>query len=218
MAYPHNVWTYSLKTFHPFLQGCDSICTPKPASPATRRTWKHNPDSVYNGYCPPFVLPFLSVSFLPVSLIMLSIKVPCELARYAGATAPASCQRIPLKPLYIRKLAGFFKCLFYFRLKIQYIFYIYGWFSQLYFCQYPALPEKNNWLSEMLFLFPVFQPAFPVIFTQDIFLFPDIPTGFFSGLFCFWLAFWLVFPHSTWLSGWKQAGIFLQIPATHYNL
>ena len=83
----------------------------------------------------------------------LPAKVPCELARYAGATAPASCQGKPLKPLYIRKLAGFFKCLFYFRLKIQYIFYIYGWFSQLHFCQYPALPEKPNWLSGMLFLF-----------------------------------------------------------------
>ena len=109
--------------------------------------------SWYNEYCPPFILPSLSVSFLSLSLIMLSVKVPCELARYAGAAAPASCQGIPLKPLYIRKLAGFFKCLFYFRLKIQYIFYIYGWFSQLYFCQYPALPEKNNWLSGMLFLF-----------------------------------------------------------------
>ena len=148
---------------------------------------------------------------------------------------------ISLKPLYIRKLAGFFKCLFYFRLKIQYIFYIYGWFPQLHFCQYPALPEKPSWLYEMLFLFltektaaffvsrcffqtifsawkkrflltynrhlnwlfgmffsfpvqnlfpfPAFQPTFPVIFTQDIFLFPDISTGFFSGLFCFWLAF-----------------------------
>lgn len=107
-------------------------------------------------YAPPFCrlpLPGLLPYLFSFSWIMLPAKVPCELARYAGATAPASCQGIPLKPLYIRKLAGFFKCLFYFRLKIQYIFYIYGWFSQLHFCQYPALPEKNNWLSEMLFLF-----------------------------------------------------------------
>ena len=89
------------------------------------------------------------------SWIILPIKVLCELARYAGATAPASCQGMPLKPLYIRKLTGFFKCLFYFRLKIQYIFYIYGWFSQLHFCQYTALPEKSSWLSETLFLFLV---------------------------------------------------------------
>lgn len=105
-------------------------------------------------YAPPFcrmhmsgLIPYL-FSF---SRIILPTKVLCELARYAGATAPASCQGKPLKPLYIRKLAGFFKCLFYFRLKIPYIFYIYGWFFQLRFYQYPALPEKAGWLSETLF-------------------------------------------------------------------
>ena len=61
----------------------------------------------------------------------------------------------PLKPLYIRQPAEFLTYLFYSRLKIQYIFYIYDWFSQLHFCQYPALPEKSNWLSETLFLFLV---------------------------------------------------------------
>lgn len=107
-------------------------------------------------YAPPFcrmhmsgLIPYL-FSF---SRIILPTKVLCELARYAGATAPASCQWIPLKPLYIRQPAKFLTYLFYSRPKIQYIFYIYDWFSQLHFCQYPALPEKSSWLSGMLFLF-----------------------------------------------------------------
>ena len=86
---------------------------------------------------------------------MLPTKVLCGLARYAGATAPASCQGMPLKPLYIRQPAKFLTYLFYSRLKMQYIFYIYDWFSQLYFCQYLDLPEKPSWLSETLFLFLV---------------------------------------------------------------
>ena len=119
----------------------------------------------------------------------------------------------------LKKTTGFLKCFFCFWLAFSNYF--------LYMEKpLPAYDRHLNWLFGMFFSFPVqnlfpfpaFQPTFPVIFTQDIFLFPDIPTGFFSDLFCFWLAFWLVFPHPTGLSGWKQAGIFLQIPATHCNL